>query len=110
MRSATAFTEAGSRMPGRKCTSIDAGRTPDSNTSANSPISFRARSSAFSSETYSTRSTSGNPLMSFIAAAMKDISGFRSEEHTSELQSRQYLVCRLLLEKKKHSEYCTDVH
>src|SRR3712207_8453507 len=26
--------------------------------------------------------------------------GFRSEEHTSELQSRQYLVCRLLLEKK----------
>src|SRR3712207_8809271 len=27
--------------------------------------------------------------------------GARSEEHTSELQSRQYLVCRLLLEKKK---------
>src|SRR5947209_11767888 len=30
----------------------------------------------------------------------------RSEEHTSELQSRQYLVCRLLLEKKK--EYTID--
>src|SRR3712207_7132439 len=30
------------------------------------------------------------------------IQDFRSEEHTSELQSRQYLVCRLLLEKKKH--------
>src|SRR5258707_10730597 len=28
----------------------------------------------------------------------------RSEEHTSELQSRQYLVCRLLLEKKKHPQ------
>src|SRR5947209_9079554 len=28
----------------------------------------------------------------------------RSEEHTSELQSRQYLVCRLLLEKKKNGE------
>src|SRR3712207_8830163 len=28
--------------------------------------------------------------------------GARSEEHTSELQSRQYLVCRLLLEKKKN--------
>src|SRR5258707_4332180 len=28
--------------------------------------------------------------------------GKRSEEHTSELQSRQYLVCRLLLEKKKN--------
>src|SRR3712207_7606894 len=32
----------------------------------------------------------------------------RSEEHTSELQSRQYLVCRLLLEKKKNkSHYST---
>src|SRR3712207_8369282 len=30
-----------------------------------------------------------------------DGNGDRSEEHTSELQSRQYLVCRLLLEKKK---------
>src|SRR3712207_8624497 len=30
------------------------------------------------------------------------IRAVRSEEHTSELQSRQYLVCRLLLEKKKH--------
>src|SRR5258707_5414729 len=32
-------------------------------------------------------------------------SAARSEEHTSELQSRQYLVCRLLLEKKKLSTY-----
>src|SRR3712207_6899970 len=31
--------------------------------------------------------------------------GDRSEEHTSELQSRQYLVCRLLLEKKKKCKY-----
>src|SRR3712207_8653220 len=30
-----------------------------------------------------------------------DVTTGRSEEHTSELQSRQYLVCRLLLEKKK---------
>src|SRR3712207_8343729 len=30
----------------------------------------------------------------------------RSEEHTSELQSRQYLVCRLLLEKKKNINVC----
>src|SRR3712207_7327217 len=43
------------------------------------------------------------------AARLKHARGFgqvgiddiRSEEHTSELQSRQYLVCRLLLEKKK---------
>src|SRR3712207_7225461 len=31
----------------------------------------------------------------------------RSEEHTSELQSRQYLVCRLLLEKKKNTSHPT---
>src|SRR3712207_7732518 len=36
--------------------------------------------------------------------------GGRSEEHTSELQSRQYLVCRLLLEKKKtHFFHSTSV-
>src|SRR3712207_7694254 len=36
----------------------------------------------------------------------------RSEEHTSELQSRQYLVCRLLLEKKKicHDSHVTSSH
>src|SRR3712207_6977836 len=33
----------------------------------------------------------------------------RSEEHTSELQSRQYLVCRLLLEKKKKDNVCRTV-
>src|SRR5258707_10254307 len=32
----------------------------------------------------------------------------RSEEHTSELQSRQYLVCRLLLEKKKKNKNNSD--
>src|SRR2546425_8197702 len=34
--------------------------------------------------------------------ALQDPSRLRSEEHTSELQSLAYLVCRLLLEKKKH--------
>src|SRR3712207_6932142 len=34
----------------------------------------------------------------------------RSEEHTSELQSRQYLVCRLLLEKKRTSNEHTESH
>src|SRR3712207_7243441 len=33
--------------------------------------------------------------------------GERSEEHTSELQSRQYLVCRLLLEKTKTDPVCS---
>src|SRR5258707_8745056 len=51
------------------------------------------------------------PSLSFIARKRCSRSSFgnsittveRSEEHTSELQSRQYLVCRLLLEKKKSS-------
>src|SRR5258707_11218126 len=34
----------------------------------------------------------------------------RSEEHTSELQSRQYLVCRLLLEKKKTANRRTTIN
>src|SRR3712207_8493542 len=42
-----------------------------------------------------------NPFLSLSVEAFDE----RSEEHTSELQSRQYLVCRLLLEKKK-----TDQH
>src|SRR2546422_4048364 len=33
----------------------------------------------------------------------------RSEEHTSELQSRLHLVCRLLLEKKKHTDHTNQV-
>src|SRR3712207_7320574 len=36
-----------------------------------------------------------------FATVIAEAGAVRSEEHTSELQSRQYLVCRLLLEKKK---------
>src|SRR3712207_7286487 len=36
-----------------------------------------------------------------VGLTIPPLKHFRSEEHTSELQSRQYLVCRLLLEKKK---------
>src|SRR3712207_6865345 len=47
-------------------------------------------------------SSSGSHSSSSSSYATAWLSGFmRSEEHTSELQSRQYLVCRLLLEKKK---------
>src|SRR3712207_8125627 len=42
-------------------------------------------------------STGPPPCPSFLCCCL----ACRSEEHTSELQSRQYLVCRLLLEKKK---------
>src|SRR5437870_10419384 len=44
---------------------------------------------------------SGRIWMVMIRGAYLDIEPKRSEEHTSELQSRGHLVCRLLLEKKK---------
>src|SRR3712207_7051201 len=44
-------------------------------------------------------SSSRHPALSLWSSMI--FSETRSEEHTSELQSRQYLVCRLLLEKKK---------
>src|SRR5947209_15982242 len=48
------------------------------------------------------RSVSEGVLLTLAhAAGNKEPAKQRSEEHTSELQSRQYLVCRLLLEKKK---------
>src|SRR3712207_5489248 len=48
-----------------------------------------------------------------VGAVFVLIAGYiyrRSEEHTSELQSRQYLVCRLLLEKKKDTLLATSTH
>src|SRR3712207_8500606 len=46
-------------------------------------------------------SVSRAPMTLEDLAATLAVDDGRSEEHTSELQSRQYLVCRLLLEKKK---------
>src|SRR3712207_7382701 len=43
-----------------------------------------------------------------VRPAAGELVDFRSEEHTSELQSRQYLVCRLLLEKKKKAHSTRD--
>src|SRR3712207_8080736 len=46
----------------------------------------------------------------FAAADESEVAArLRSEEHTSELQSRQYLVCRLLLEKKKRTHYSPPI-
>src|SRR3712207_8762727 len=47
------------------------------------------------------------PTRSHCNASFNTTQGSRSEEHTSELQSRQYLVCRLLLEKKTHVDHLT---
>src|SRR2546430_4415448 len=47
----------------------------------------------------------------FRAGGMLNVFGLeRSEEHTSELQSQSNLVCRLLLEKKKHCTHCQTRH
>src|SRR3712207_7761320 len=45
----------------------------------------------------------GAPLLEVEQAVRRGLLRLRSEEHTSELQSRQYLVCRLLLEKNNAS-------
>src|SRR5690606_40678539 len=47
----------------------------------------------------------GNP---FLLRKVLKIAADRSEEHTSELQSRENLVCRLLLEKKKRTDRCIN--
>src|SRR5690606_39797636 len=47
------------------------------------------------------RAGSAPPVRALLPGRQKPAAGSRSEEHTSELQSRENLVCRLLLEKKK---------
>src|SRR3712207_8558406 len=73
-------------------------------------IAGARRSGAFEARTVPSSGESAKPAASFaiqsaVAGAMTIPSAqSRSEEHTSELQSRQYLVCRLLLEKKKKTK------
>src|SRR3712207_8145160 len=75
---------------------------------SSSPSTIRSRSTRCPSPRTARRPAS--PARRSSSAEMLGIAGLyavfhttylRSEEHTSELQSRQYLVCRLLLEKKK---------
>src|SRR5438445_687007 len=49
----------------------------------------------------------GSAVVKANGVPFVSVNGGRSEEHTSELQSRQYLVCRLLLEKKKKKQNTT---
>src|SRR3712207_7480336 len=48
--------------------------------------------------------SAGTAVSAVVSTTVAAVSVARSEEHTSELQSRQYLVCRLLLEKKKKKQ------
>src|SRR5438132_5723023 len=99
-------------------------RTP----STSSPTSFRRRATAASSMVTSGRGQGARlslgprqppcrppgtslqpcPLPALHATRPTQPSRFRSEEHTSELQSHSDLVCRLLLEKKKKKKYYTQ--
>src|SRR3712207_7519124 len=54
------------------------------------------------------RADGGEVDRDLVADGVED--QLRSEEHTSELQSRQYLVCRLLLEKKKNKITYTTLY
>src|SRR3712207_7198418 len=65
---------------------------------------FRSRSTCWGGRAWSATAWSSSPLAGTRrGGCWPTCSCPRSEEHTSELQSRQYLVCRLLLEKKKHT-------
>src|SRR3712207_7429658 len=56
--------------------------------------------------------SSQSPIAGEVLRRIAELYRIRSEEHTSELQSRQYLVCRLLLEKKKNNTQlsCPSIH
>src|SRR5436305_2977390 len=66
------------------------------------PISPPRLCSSSSSRTSTRRSSSTRSTRRATCASTAATSPARSEEHTSELQSRPHLVCRLLLEKKKN--------
>src|SRR5690606_40187738 len=82
------------------------------------PISREENSVATLSEAFSApqhHQRPGRRLLAFGRLGGVRVAGAldahpRSEEHTSELQSRENLVCRLLLEKKKKTKYLTQTH
>src|SRR2546425_7625467 len=101
-RTASADTESGRPTPGpRPGAPGTAGRRPggsppDSSASPSAPVDPSRVESARRTVLY--RSPEGQPAGTLAPSAPLRV---RSEEHTSELQSLAYLVCRLLLEKKK---------
>src|SRR3712207_8618621 len=77
-------------------------RTRSSQPSGRSGRGRRSSDRRSTRETHSQRDMSSSTTVSARGSRTSRLP--RSEEHTSELQSRQYLVCRLLLEKKKKNE------
>src|SRR3712207_8127336 len=76
-------------------------------TASSSRISSTRSSGAGTRSTASSSTAAAAASASTVASRCARCARDRSEEHTSELQSRQYLVCRLLLEKKKKQIFTT---
>src|SRR3712207_8108999 len=81
------------------------------------PISWSAAGTALGGECFTAPDPGGGNALEVEGAGSTGqrphgSGAARSEEHTSELQSRQYLVCRLLLEKKKEqtSDFLASQH
>src|SRR5258708_10413540 len=70
----------------------------DQSRSAIAAVRGQMRESIVSGLTHSPHMVASPPRMCFVSSVVR-----RSEEHTSELQSPDHLVCRLLLEKKKRT-------
>src|SRR3712207_8552492 len=76
--------------------------------SASAPAAARCRKESSGNEGCASRSSAPAEILATVSSRSwvpPGESRSRSEEHTSELQSRQYLVCRLLLEKKKKTYF-----
>src|SRR3712207_6924879 len=71
---------------------------------ANSPEIIAAFEAAVADGMDVINFSGGGPTTDPVNDPLIEAVANRSEEHTSELQSRQYLVCRLLLEKKNRTE------
>src|SRR5687768_1897970 len=71
--------------------------------SVNTVCTSQLRQRCASFHAVATSKPSSTSIFTFLSVALMSAQG-RSEEHTSELQSRLHLVCRLLLEKKKKKE------
>src|SRR3712207_7526440 len=67
-------------------------------------VSYDDGGDANKARTFATRIVEDDKVIAVVGGSITGTT--RSEEHTSELQSRQYLVCRLLLEKKKINVAC----
>src|SRR5690606_41216076 len=76
-------------------------RSPDGRFSAIGTVAVSDTGSSRAAAAIMVATTAAAPAMSLVMWSMIAAAALRSEEHTSELQSRENLVCRLLLEKKK---------